>query len=125
MSTHPKSATRDDARQQVPEHSSLDDLHRPAPELCDSLPRLRGDQTARQQSSARRAQLRGNLLWLGVRVAEQHPQITMAADHCNLWDIQAPLKKSADGFMSKIMEAQLQNTGSSSQPLPCKPERVG
>jgi hypothetical protein len=22
----------------------------------------------------------GNLLWLGVRVAEQHPQITMAAD---------------------------------------------
>ncbi len=56
-------------------------------------------------------QLHGDLLWLRVRIAEQHPQITMAANHRNLWDIQAPLKKSADGFMSKIMETQLQNTG--------------
>src|SRR5262249_16478761 len=71
------------------------------------------------------AQLRGDLLWLRVRVAEQHPWITMAANHRNLWNIQAPLKKSADSFMSKIMEAQLQNTGSSSQSLPCEPERIG
>jgi len=49
----------------------------------------------------------------------------MAADHRNIWNIQTPLKKSADSFMSKIMEAQLRNTGSSSQALPCKPERIG
>ena len=49
----------------------------------------------------------------------------MAADHRNFWNIQALLKKSANGLMAKIMEAQLQNTGSSSQSLPCKPERVG
>jgi hypothetical protein len=61
----------------------------------------------RARSSARCAQLRGDVLWLGVRVAEQHPQITMAADDRNLCNIQAPLKKSANGFMSKIMEAQL------------------
>ena len=48
----------------------------------------------------------------------------MAANHRNLWNIQAPLKKPADGLMSKIMKAQLQDTGSPSQPLPCKPERV-
>jgi hypothetical protein len=40
------------------------------------------------------AQLRGDLLWFWVRVAEQHPQITMAANHRNLWNIQAPLKKT-------------------------------
>ena len=39
-----------------------------------------------------------DLLWLGVRVAEQHPQITMAADHRNLWVIQAPLKNLLMAF---------------------------
>jgi hypothetical protein len=53
------------------------------------------------------------------------PLSSASAVYANLWNIQAPLKKSAVGFISKIIEAHLENTGSSSQPLPCKPERVG
>ncbi len=81
--------------------------------------------SALRRQGSRRVQLHRDLLWLGVGVAEQHPQITMTANHRDLWDIQSPLKKSADGLMSKIMKAQLEDTGSSSKPLPRKPDCVG
>ena len=56
------------------------------------------------RSSARCAQLRGDLLWLGVHVANSILGSRWPLNDRNLWNIQAPLKELADGFMSKIME---------------------
>ena len=79
--------------------------------------------------------LKQRLEFLNHNVLEQHPLasdgynetafgISMPTDQGNFGDGQASLKQPADGFMTQIMEMQIFNPYSFSQPFPRQPESV-
>ena len=56
-----------------------------------------------------------------ITLPQQHSHVPMPADQCDLGYRQPLLKESANGFMPKIMEAEVIDTRSAPQPMPIQP----
>ena len=46
-----------------------------------------------------------------MRVTKQHPRIAMAAYQSNLRDAEPALEKTTDGFVTKVVEAEIRKAG--------------
>lgn len=57
------------------------------------------------------SELSGHAFGLQMRVALQHPIVSMAANQCNLGDGEAGFEEPADRFMSNVVEPNVLHAG--------------
>jgi hypothetical protein len=56
----------------------------------------------------------------GVRIAEQHPSISMTAYQSDFGDAEALFKKAADRFVTKIVKVEILRSSLSPYGVPCR-----
>jgi hypothetical protein len=61
-----------------------------------------------------------NATSVSMGISKQHSRVPVPTDGSHFWNRQTHLEKSADGFMSQIMEMQILDPCPLEHPVPCQ-----